>query len=50
MLFLSFNEEEQKVSGCRPKEFIANHPFVFFVEDDTTGAKILAGRVSNPEY
>ena len=36
--------------GGEPKEFIADHPFVFYIEDDTTGAKLFAGRVTNPDY
>ncbi|KAL7043121.1 hypothetical protein ACKWTF_001398 [Chironomus riparius] len=36
--------------GGEPKEFIADHPFVFYIEDDVTGAKLFSGRVSNPDY
>jgi serine protease inhibitor len=36
--------------GGEPKEFVANRPFLFFIEDDTTGAKLFTGRVNNPEY
>lgn len=36
--------------GGEPKEFIADHPFVFYIEDDITGAKLFSGRVSNPNY
>lgn len=36
--------------GGDPKEFIADHPFVFYIEDDTTGAKLFAGRVTDPQY
>ncbi|KAG5675354.1 hypothetical protein PVAND_005263 [Polypedilum vanderplanki] len=36
--------------GGEPKEFIADHPFIFYIEDDTTGAKLFAGRVSDPVY
>lgn len=30
------------------KEFIANHPFLFYVEDRKTGAILLSGRVDEP--
>ncbi|CAG9798316.1 unnamed protein product [Chironomus riparius] len=36
--------------GGEQKEFIADHPFVFYIEDDTTGSKLFAGRVSDPDY
>ena len=50
-VILSLNYEiDQKVLGREPKEFIADHPFIFYIEDDITGAKLFAGRVSNPEY
>lgn len=31
------------------KEFYVNRPFIFFVEDDTTGATLFVGRIENPE-
>ncbi|XP_070492435.1 serine protease inhibitor 2-like [Chironomus tepperi] len=42
--------EQVSKFGAESIEFIADHPFIFFIEDDTTGAKLFAGRVSNPEY
>lgn len=36
--------------GGEPREFIVDHPFLFYIEDDTTGAKLFSGRVNNPEY
>lgn len=42
--------EQVSKFGGEQKEFIADHPFVFYIEDDTNGAKLFAGRVSNPEY
>lgn len=30
-------------------EFNANHPFLFFIQDETTGALLFAGKVSNPD-
>lgn len=31
-------------------EFVADHPFLFYIEDDVTGAKLFTGRVSDPKY
>lgn len=36
--------------GGAPREFVADHPFVFYIEDDTTGAKVFSGILNNPEY
>ncbi|CRK86295.1 CLUMA_CG000040, isoform A [Clunio marinus] len=36
--------------GGEPREFIADHPFLFYIEDDTTGAKLFTGIVNNPEF
>lgn len=36
--------------GGEPREFVADRPFVFYIEDDTTGAKLFSGVVNNPEY
>lgn len=36
--------------GGAPQEFVADHPFLFYIEDDTTGAKLFAGRVSDPKF
>lgn len=30
------------------KEFIANRPFLFFIQDETTGTLLFAGKVTNP--
>lgn len=31
-----------------PLEFIADHPFIFVIQDETTGALLFAGKVTNP--
>lgn len=36
--------------GGDPREFNANHTFIFYIEDDHTGAKLFNGVVNNPEY
>jgi serine protease inhibitor len=36
--------------GGAPMEFVADHPFLFYIEDDVTGAKLFAGRVSDPKF
>jgi len=36
--------------GGEPREFVADRPFLFYIEDDTTGAKLFSGVVNNPEY
>lgn len=36
--------------GGEPREYIVDRPFLFYIEDDTTGAKLFSGRVNNPEY
>lgn len=36
--------------GGEPREFIVDRPFVFYIEDDTNGAKLFSGRVNNPEF
>ncbi|CAO1331347.1 unnamed protein product [Diamesa serratosioi] len=36
--------------GGEAREFICDRPFVFYIEDETTGAKLFAGRVNDPEY
>lgn len=36
--------------GGDAREFIVDRPFVFYIEDETTGAKLFAGRVNDPEY
>ncbi|XP_063709418.1 uncharacterized protein LOC134837951 [Culicoides brevitarsis] len=34
--------------GALPVEFIANRPFVFFIEDEATGTILFAGKVADP--
>ena len=34
--------------GGEAVDFVADRPFVFYIEDETTGAKLFAGRVSDP--
>lgn len=36
--------------GGDPRQFIADHPFLFFIQDDTTGAKLFSGVVYDPNY
>jgi len=36
--------------GGEPREYIVDRPFLFYIEDDTTGAKLFSGRVNNPEF
>lgn len=36
--------------GGEPREFVADRPFLFYIEDDTTGAKLFTGRVNDPEF
>ncbi|CAO1344240.1 unnamed protein product [Diamesa hyperborea] len=36
--------------GGDAREFLVDRPFVFYIEDETTGAKLFAGRVNDPEY
>lgn len=31
-------------------EFIADHPFIFTIEDESTGTLLFTGKVVNPEY
>lgn len=31
-----------------PREFIANRPFMFFIQDETTGTLMFAGKVTDP--
>lgn len=33
--------------GDSTKEFVANRPFVFYIQDETTGALLFAGKITN---
>lgn len=37
-----------KFGGDTSSDFIANRPFVFLIEDETTGTVLFAGKVCNP--
>lgn len=37
-----------KIGSRGPREFIANRPFLFFIQDETTGALLFAGKIENP--
>lgn len=37
-----------KFGGDTTKEFIANRPFVFFIEDESKGTLLFAGKVADP--
>jgi len=39
-----------KFGDDKPREFIVDQPFLFYIEDDSTGAKLFAGRVSDPKF
>lgn len=49
LLLLSgkFDETEHR---DHDREFVADRPFMFYVEDDTTGALLISGIVNNPVY
>ena len=32
----------------KPKEFVADHPFIFFIEHTATGQMLFMGRVGDP--
>jgi serine protease inhibitor len=36
--------------GGDPKSVVVDRPFVFYIEDELTGQKLFAGRVSRPKY
>lgn len=38
-----------KFGGDTRRDFIANRPFVFIIEDETTGTLLFAGKVTNPD-
>jgi len=35
-------------ANCMPAQFVADHPFVFYLRDKTTGVLLFQGRVTNP--
>jgi serpin B len=35
--------------GEQPVRFIADHPFIYFIMDKTTGGIVFMGRLVNPE-
>lgn len=37
-----------KFGGDTTREFVANRPFVFLIEDESTGSLVFAGKVVNP--
>ena len=42
-------KSEAPLSETPPPVFVADHPFVFFIRDRTTGAVLFMGRVLNPK-
>lgn len=36
--------------GADTKSIVVDKPFVFYIEDELTGQKLFAGRVSRPKY
>lgn len=49
ILFICFFDVEVNVGNkVADQQFNANHPFVFYIEDETTGTILYVGRVNNP--
>jgi hypothetical protein len=43
------HNEQKKSKVPEPKIFRADHPFLFFIRDNSTGSVLFVGRVSNPQ-
>lgn len=41
-------EEVISLSAFKTEEFVANHPFIFFIRDNRTGAILFIGRLAKP--
>lgn len=46
--FFSFSIEIDIGNKIGDQEFHADHPFMFYIEDETTGTILFMGRVTNP--
>lgn len=46
----AFAATEVTVSIKFGLDFTADHPFLFMIEDETTGTLIFTGKVTRPEY
>jgi len=46
--FLLLNTEVQIGNKIEEGTFHANHPFVFYIEDETTGTILYIGKIQNP--
>lgn len=47
-VFFFLNTEIQVGNKIEEGTFHANHPFVFYIEDETTGTILYIGKVQNP--
>jgi serpin B len=43
-------DEAVDVEPIPEREFRADHPFMFFIEDKRTGCILFMGKVESPEY